>query len=84
MPNSHIPFSGTRKFFVRNSELDPTEVKPFGSGGVGLLTGHPVGLVVVAGVVLLVMEQLPEARLFFGGSLLLGLAIGLVLWLRHR
>jgi hypothetical protein len=82
--NSHTAFGSSRRFSARNSELDPTEVRPFGASGVGLPTGHPVGLVVVLGVILMVMEQLPEARWFFGGSVLLGGAIGLVLWLRHR
>jgi hypothetical protein len=82
--NSHVTFDRSRRFSARNSELDPTEVRPFGAAGVGLLTGHPVGLVVVAGVIVMVMAQLPEARWFFGGSLVLGAAIGLVLWLRHR
>jgi hypothetical protein len=82
--HNYRSLGSTRTFSARNSELDPTEVKPFGAAGVGLLTGHPVGLVVVAGVILMAMERLPEARWFFGGSLLLGAAIGLVLRLRHR
>jgi hypothetical protein len=36
-----------------NSEPDPTEVIPFGRYGAGFLTGHPVGLVIVLGVLLI-------------------------------
>ena len=74
----------SRKTGTHHSEPDPTEVIPFGRYGVGLLTGHPVGLIVVFGLLLLGLEALPEARWFFGGAFLLGGICGFFLWLRHR
>jgi hypothetical protein len=59
-------------------------VQPFGTNGVGSLTGHPVGLVVIAGVIAITIIYMPAARWFFGGALLLGSVIGLFLWLRDR
>lgn len=67
-----------------NSEPDPTEVIPFGRYGVGLLTGHPVGLVVVLGLLLMGLIGIPEARWFFAGALALGGTCGFLLWFRHR
>jgi hypothetical protein len=63
---------------------DPTKVIPFGRGGAGLYTGHPVGLVVVVGVLLVGMLALPEARWFLASAVLLGSIWGYFLWLRHR
>jgi len=68
----------------RDSGPDQYDVAPFGPGGVGLLTAHPVGLVVVLGVFFMALVELPEARWFFGSALLLGGIFGLVLWLRDR
>jgi hypothetical protein len=68
----------------RNSLPHPTEVRPYGRFGVGLLTGHPVGLLIVAAVVVLILWRLSEARWFFAGSVLLGVIFGLALWLYHR
>jgi hypothetical protein len=48
------------------------------------LTGHPIGLVIVLGLLLMGLLGLPEYRLFFVGSLVLGGLLGLSLWLRHR
>jgi len=73
-----------RKAAPRGSALDPAEVVPFGRYGAGLLTAHPVGLVVVLGLLLMGLAWLPEARWFFAGVLLLGGIWGLFLWLRHR
>jgi hypothetical protein len=69
---------------VSRSEPDPPEVTPFGRYGVGLLTGHTVGLVVVFGLLLLGLIGLPEARWFLAGALLVGGICGFFLWLRHR
>jgi hypothetical protein len=63
---------------------DPTKVIPFGSGMTGHYTGHPVGLVVVVGVLLMGLWALPEARWFLGSAVLLGGIWGFFLWLRHR
>lgn len=73
-----------REATSRNSTPDISEVQPFGRFGVGLLTEHPVGLLVVVAVIVLTLETLPPARLFFIASLALGGIIGFFLWLRHR
>jgi hypothetical protein len=56
----------------REAEIDPTRVVPFGRYGAGLFTGHPVGLVVVFGLLFMGFVGLPGAHLFYGGALLLG------------
>jgi hypothetical protein len=66
------------------SESKTNAVQPFGRYGVGLLTGHPVGLVVAAGVALITMEAIPASRWFVAGSLVVGGAFGFFLWLHHR
>jgi hypothetical protein len=47
-------------------------------------TGHPIGLVIVVGLLLMGLVGLPEFRLFFLASLLLGGMFGLILWRLHR
>ena len=73
-----------RKTASYSSEPNPTEPIPFGRGGAGLYTGHPVGLVVVIGLLIMGLFGLPEARWFFAGAVLLGGIWGYFLWLRHR
>ena len=73
-----------RQNIKQNAEPHPTVVVPFGTKGGGLLTGHPIGLVIVLGLLLMGLVGLPEARLFFVGSICLGGIFGLLLWLRHR
>jgi hypothetical protein len=73
-----------RKTAPHDSEPNPTEPIPFGRGGAGLYTSHPVGLVVVVGVLLMGLFALPDARWFLGGALLFGCVWGFFLWLRHR
>jgi hypothetical protein len=68
----------------RDSDPDPTEVVPFGRYGAGLITAHPVGLVVVIGLLLMGFFGLPGASLFFVSALLVGGAWGLLSWIRHR
>ena len=61
-----------------------TEVMPFGRYGAGLWTGHPIGLVIVVGLLLMGFVGLPEARLFLALTVPLGCVCGFFLWLRHR
>ncbi len=65
-------------------ERDIDSVKPFGRYGVGAITEHPSGLLVIAAVILLTLETIPESRLFLVAALLVGCAFGFFLWLRHR
>ena len=44
-----------------NAEPHPIEVVPFGRYGGGRLTGHPIGLVIVFGIVLMGLIGIPEA-----------------------
>jgi hypothetical protein len=73
-----------RKTAPRDTEPNPIEPIPFGRGGAGHYTAHPVGLVVVVGVLLMGLWALPEARWFLGSTVLLGGIWGFFLWLRHR
>ena len=69
---------------LRDSLPHPIEVRPYGRFGVGLFTEHPVGLLVVVAMLTVVLWRVPEARWFLAGSVLLGVIIGLCLWLYHR
>ena len=73
-----------RKPSPHNAEPNPNEVLPFGRYGGGLLTGHPIGLVIVLGLLLMGLLGLPEYRLFLVATLLVGGLLGFFLWLRHR
>jgi hypothetical protein len=75
--------SGHEQTQARDSDPAPARVVPFGLNGAGLLTGHPVGLVVIAAVCFAAW-RLPEARWFTLYSVSLGALVGLVLWLRNR
>ena len=63
---------------------EPKQLIPFGPYGVGQWTGHPIGLVIVLGLLLMGLIGLPQFRVFFAGALLLGGVFGLLLWLHHR
>jgi drug/metabolite transporter superfamily protein YnfA len=41
-------------------------------------------LLVVAAVVILTLETIPESRFFIAAALMVGGAFGFFLWLRHR
>ncbi|GEM_PF-3524170 len=79
---SYKPFK-TRLGFARHlNPRSPTDGHPRIYGG--QMTGHPVGLLVVAGVVWIALMKMPEARVFMLVSLALGALVGLVLWLKHK
>ena len=59
-------------------------VKPFGRYGVGEITEHPAGLLVIAAVLFLTLETIPGAAWFMAATLVAGASFGLVLWLRHQ
>lgn len=75
---------GWTRSLAGSSDLDPTQVRPYGPYGGGLITAHPVGLLVVTAVVAVTLWQLPEARWFLGGALGLGILVGFALRLRNR
>src|SRR5260221_10763819 len=62
----------------------PTKVVPFGIYGAGLWTGHPIGLVIVIGVLFMGFVGLPEARWFLALAVPAGAICGFFMWLRHR
>jgi hypothetical protein len=82
-PLNYSP-SSLRRSESNEPEADPDAVRPYGRFGVGTLTSHPVGLVVVVGVVLMAIFGIPGALPFFAGAIALGGVIGLFLWLYNR
>ena len=72
------------KLSTAAKERDIDSVKPFGRYGVGVITEHPAGLLVVAAVILVTLETVPESRWFIAAALATGGAFGFFLWLRHR
>ena len=62
----------------------PTKVIPFGNYGGGLLTGHPIGLVIVSGLLVMGFVGLPEAKWFFALAVPAGAICGFFMWLYHR
>ena len=63
---------------------EPKQLAPFGPGGVGQWTAHPIGLVIVIGLVLMgLVSRTPVSELMLF-SLLGGAVVGFFLWLYHR
>jgi hypothetical protein len=75
---------GAREIAPHNDQPDLTKVVPFGRYGGGEWTGHPIGLVIVLGLLFMGLVGIPQFRLFFVAALLLGSLSGLLLWLYHR
>jgi hypothetical protein len=69
---------------IHPDEPSPAEMVPFGRYGGGQWAGHPIGLLIVVGLLLMGLIGLPEFRWFFMASLALGGVFGLILWLLHR
>ena len=63
---------------------EPKHLVPFGPYGAGQWTAHPIGLVIVIGLVLMgLVSRTPVSDLMFF-SLLGGAVVGMFLWLYHR
>jgi len=69
---------------AHSEELSAAEIVPFGRYAAGHWTGHPIGLLIVAGLLLMGLVGLPEFRWFFLASLALGGVLGLILRRLHR
>ncbi|MGC2768295.1 MAG: hypothetical protein WB607_22525 [Candidatus Acidiferrum sp.] len=67
-----------------NDDRSPWEVVPFGRYGAGVWTGHPAGLIVVIGILLVGLIGIPEWRYFFGATVLLGSLVAYFLYRRHQ
>ena len=78
----HVGASNLRRKEVWTPE--PKHLVPFGPYGVGQWTGHPIGLVIVIGLVFMgLISRSPVSDLMFF-SLLGGAVVGVFLWLYHR
>jgi|SRR5215472_5023630 len=63
---------------------EPKHLVPFGPYGAGQWTAHPIGLVIVIGLVLMGLVSRSPVRDLMFFSLLGGAVVGLFLWLYHR
>ena len=67
-----------------NEDRQPLEVVPYGRFGAGLWTGHPAGLIVVVGILVVGLVGIPEWRYFFGATVLVGSLVAYALYRRHQ
>ena len=67
-----------------NEDRHPWEVVPFGKFGAGVWTGHPIGFVVVLGILAIGLIGIPVWRWFFAATVLVGGLVGYVLWRLHQ
>lgn len=67
-----------------NEDRPSWEIVPFGKLGAGVWTGHPVGLFVVIGLLIVGLVGMPEWRYFFGASVIAGSLFAYVLWRLHQ
>ena len=81
-PHEHAAASNLRSKDVWTPE--PKHLVPFGPYGAGQWTAHPIGLVIVIGLVLMgLVSRTPVSDLVLF-SLLGGAIFGVLLWLYHR
>ena len=66
-----------------NEDRHPAEVVPFGKFGAGVWTGHPIGLFIVLGILLMGLIGIPPLRVFFIATILVGTLVGYFLWRYH-
>ncbi len=66
------------------SDSEPKHLVPFGPYGGGQWTGHPIGLVIVLGILAMGMVGIPETRWLLLSAAAGGAILAFFLWLRHR
>lgn len=64
-----------------NEDRHPAEIIPYGSLGAGAWTGHPIGLVIVIGLLFVEAIAIPW---FFATQVALGGLVAFFLWLYHK
>lgn len=67
-----------------NEDRRAWEVVPYGKFGAGLWTGHPTGLIVVVGILIVGLVGIPEWRYFFGATVILGSLVAYSLYRRRE
>ena len=67
-----------------NEDRHPLEIVPYGKFGGGVWTGHPIGFIVVLGILIIGLVGIPLWRWFFGAAVLLGSLVAYILWRRHE
>jgi hypothetical protein len=67
-----------------NEDRPTWEVVPYGKFGAGLWTGHPIGFVVVLGILIVGLVGIPEWRYFFAPTVLAGSLVAYALWRHHQ
>jgi hypothetical protein len=66
------------------SDSEPKHLVPFGPYGGGQWTAHPIGLVIVVGMLIMgLVTRTPVSQLVLA-SLFGGAIVGFFLWLHHR
>lgn len=63
---------------------EPDHLVPFGPYGGGQTTAHPIGLVIVLGLLLMGLRSRTPVSMLVLFSLLGGAIVGFFLWLHHR
>ena len=66
-----------------NEDVRTSDLVPQGKYGAGLWTGHPAGLIVVIGILIVALIGIPEWRYFFAFTVLVGSAVAYSLYRRH-
>jgi len=61
-----------------------SDVVPYDKLGAGLWTGHPIGLVICIGLIVIGLVGIPLWRWFFGASVLAGSLVAYALWRLHN
>jgi|SRR5262245_24825616 len=83
-PGVQSPLSGYQHVDASNRPLEPRHLVPFGPYGGGQWTGHPIGLVIVIGLLFMGLVSRTPVSAFIIFSLLGGAVVGMFLWLYHR